>query len=75
MAFRFNKVPDITVHGWTANDQMTWLEHECPDDVKELLCDVNECDVYYESASSEDEDENDITYAFMNILFLPVQWF
>ena len=54
-------VPDITVHGWTANAQIK-LEHEFPDDVKELLCDLNKCDVYYESESSGDEDDNDITY-------------
>ena len=22
------EVPDITVHGWTANGQIKWLEHE-----------------------------------------------
>ena len=56
------EIPDITVDGWTANGQIKWLEHKFPDDVKKLLCDVNECDVYYESESSGDEDDNGITY-------------
>ena len=54
------EAPDITVRGWTTNGQIKWLEHEFPDDVKVLLCDVDECDVYYESDSCGDEDDNDI---------------
>ena len=66
------EVPDITVHGWTANGQIKWLEHEFPDDVKEILCDVNQCEVYYESESSGDEDDNDITYDIVGYYYLSV---
>ena len=50
-------IPSPTLHGWTDNMDVMWVNTPFPKDVILLLCDENEL----ESDDSEDQDMVDIS--------------
>ena len=50
-------IPSPTLHGWTDNMDVMWVNTPFPKDVIPLLCDENEL----ESDDSEDQDMVDIS--------------